>query len=271
MNWLQCILYGLFLGFGEFIPVPNGAQMHILQQIFGSSVNDPLRELLVHIFSLAAFFLAWRNPLDVIRRDSRMAQRGTRIYNQIYRGSADSQFVRTAAIPMLISMIVIMFLYEGSKIWTMIILLINGIILYLPERMLQGNKTAKSMSPLDGVLIGLCSALSVIPGMSRVGLGVSVGMMRGADRKHTLNWAYLLSVPALLLLIGGDLFVLIFASQTVTLSTGFGGYLLLSIFSFAGAYLSVFLVRNFIIHRGLHAFAYYSWGAAMFYFILYLL
>ena len=271
MNWLQSILYGLVLGFGEFIPVANGAQTQILQQIFGSMVNDPLRELLVHLFSLAAFILVWRNPLETLRRDSRMIQRGTQMHRQVYRGSADSGFVRAAAIPMLIFMIVLMSLYRGDANWTMIILLINGMILYLPERMLQGNKTAKAMSPLDGLLFGLASALSIIPGISRVGMGMSIGIMRGADRKHTLNWAYLLSVPALLLFIGRDLTGLIFASNAVTLSTGFLGYLLLSLSSFAGAYLSVFLMRNLIIHRGLHGFAYYSWGAALFSFVLYLL
>jgi len=215
--------------------------------------------------------LGWRNPLDTIRRDSCMVQRGTRIHRQIYRGNADTGFIRIAAIPMLIYMIVLMAVYKGNQNWTMLILLVNGIILYLPERMLQGNKTARSMSPLDGLLIGLGSALSVIPGISRVGLGMSIGIMRGADRKHTLNWAYLLSVPALLLLAGSDLCNLIFASNSITFCADFLGYLMLSIFSFIGAYLSVFLMRNLIIHRGLHAFSYYSWGAAMFSFILFLL
>ena len=271
MNWLACILYGLVLGFGEFIPVSNGAHALVLQKIFGTSLNDPVRNLIVHLFSLGAFFLVWRNPLDAIRRDARIVQRGARLHNQLYRGNTDSQFLRSAAVPMLLVMILLMFVWRTGQISTIILLLINGIILFLPERMLQGNKTSKAMSPLDGVLIGVAAALAVIPGFSRVGLSMSMGMMRGAEKKHALNWAYLLSVPALILLIGNDVVHLLFNPASISLSTGFGGYLLLGVSSFAGSYMSVFLIRNLIIHRGLHGFAYCSWGAALFSFILYLL
>lgn len=272
MNWFACIIYGLAMGFVEFIPVSSGAQGQILQEIFGATKPDPVRDLVVHIFSLSAFFFVWRNPLETFRQDRRMIQRGTRSNNQMYRGNADSRFVRSAVLPMLICMVLALY-FNGNRGLpsTAILLLLGGVVLYIPERLLQGNKSARSMSALDAVLIGVASALGAIPGLSRIGMGISVSIMRGADRKHALNWAYLLSVSALILMTLGDLFNLIASPSGIFLCTGFGGYLLMAIFSFAGAYLSVFTMRNVIVHRGLHAFAYYSWGAALFAFILYLL
>lgn len=273
MNWFESIIYGFIMSFSEFIPISSHAQGHMLQQIFGTDSHDYLRDLLVHLFALAAFFVAWKKPTELFQFNIRAFpnyrnRRGSRGVKQ----NRDSRFVRAAIIPMLLVMI-LSFYFWGSPgtISIVILLIINGIIMYLPERMLHGNKNAAAMSSMDAWLIGSVSAISVIPGFSRMGLGIAIAQMRGADRKHALNWVYLLSIPALLLLVGSDLINLTFGSQLLVLSANFWGYLLLSISAFAGSFLSVYFMRNIVLHHGLCAFSYYSWGAALFMFILYLL
>ena len=271
MNWLQSILYGLICGFSEFVPVSASAQGQILQQLFGATGNDAVRDLLIHIFSLAAFGIAWRNPLETFMQSSyQTIRRAGR--SRVNRENHDSRFVRACAIPMLLVML-LCFYFKGknSMTSTALILLINGIILYVPERILRGNKNARGMSALEAWIIGAASALSVIPGFSRIGMSLSATQILGADKKHGINWAYMLSVPALLLMIGADLVSIIFGGQALMLTTGFWGYTLISIFSFAGSYVSVFFMKNIILHRNLTAFAYYSWGSALFAFILYLM
>ena len=273
MNWFECILYGLSMGFSEFVPISSRASGMILQKLFGAEVNDGVRDLIVHIFALAAFIIAWQKPVDFLRygvQIPRRRQRGHRSTDT--HMSSDTRFVRAAVIPMILVMILV-FYTSGSieTIPTVLLLIVNGICLYLPERMLRGNKSARAMSASDAWLIGGCSALCAVPGFSRMGMGISIAQMRGADTKHAINWAYSLSVPALLFLIGADLVGITFGAQLLVLSTGFWGYLLLAISSFVGSYFAVYYMRNIITNRGLCAFAYYSWGAALFMFILYLL
>lgn len=271
MNWFECIIYGLVSGFSEFIPVSASAQGQILQQLFGATGNDAVRDLLIHIFALIAFLIAWRNPLEAFRQNAYLAQRRSR-YGRRNRENSDTRFVRSCTVPMLLIML-LCFYFKGQKslTTTAVVLFINGIVLYLPERMLRGNKSARGMSALDAWIVGAVGALSVIPGFSRVGLSLSASQILGADKKHSMNWAYMLCVPALLLLIGADLVAIVFGGQSLQLSTGFFGYLLISFFSFAGSYLSMYLMQNIILHRSMSAFAYYSWGSALFAFILYLL
>jgi undecaprenyl-diphosphatase len=272
MDWLQSIIYGFVMGFSELIPVSSSAQNLILRQLFGASENDAFRELLIHIFSLSAFIFAWRGSLKVFqdRRYIARSRRGRSVVD--YNRNSDSRFVRAAVFPMLMVMIISLNFNNGNNlIRTAILLIVNGIVLYIPERILQGNKSARSMSSMDAWLVGIFSAVSVIPGFSRIGMGIAISQIRGADRKNALNWAYMLSIPALMLLIAGDLVTIIFSGQGIVFSTGFGGYLLISIFAFVGSYLAVYLMRSLILLRGLLAFAYYSWGAALFLFILYLL
>ena len=271
MNWFQSLLYGFVCGFSEFIPVSASAQGQILQQLFGATGNDAVRDLLIHIFSLFAFMIAWRNPMEAIRRDTYQPAHKAG-YGRITGENPDSRFVRACAIPMLLTM-VLCFYFKGtdSLTSTAVVLLVNGIILYVPERILRGNKSARSMSSMDAWIVGAASALCVVPGFSRVGMGLSAAQILGADKKHGMNWAYMLSVPALLLMISVNLVSMIFGGQSLLLTTGFGGYLLISIFSFVGSYLSVYLMKNIILHRASTVFAYYSWGSALFAFILYLL
>lgn len=271
MNWFQCILYGFVLGISEFIPVSSGAQGTVLQLLFGTGKNDAIRELIVHIFSLLGFLIAWRNPLSQLINNRYISSRsGNR--NRHIRENHDSRFVRSAMLPMLLIMILSFYFWGSIAVIPMVIVLIlNGILLYLPERMLQGNKSSRSMSALDAWLVGIAGGLGATLGFSRVGLCISSAQMRGADRKNALNWAYMLSIPAMLLFIATDLVMLVFGSQTHAYSTGFGGYLLMAISSFVGSYLSVYLLRNAVLNRSLSAFAYYSWGTALFLFILYLL
>ena len=272
MNWLQSILYGFIVSFCEFIPISTLAQEQLLQSLFGLHGNDYIRSLIIHLFTLAAFLTAWRAPLEMFNHNIQLSRRRRGNYGRATKELADAKFIRGAAIPMLLTMILVFYFTKRSDtLPTILLLLLGGIILYLPQRMLQGNKSARAMSVMDAWVIGIVSAFGVIPGFSRIGMTISVAQMRGADRRHALNWGYMLSIPALLLLIGGDLVNLIFNSQFLAVSSGFGGYLLICISSFAGAYTSVYFMRNIILNHGLNGFAYYSWGAALFAFILYLL
>lgn len=272
MGWLQSIIYGFIMGFCELVPISSSAQELILQRLFGIHGNDALCDLLVHTFSLLAFLVAWRGSLAMFREHHYVARNRRGRHGAGHHGLMDSIFIKSAIIPMFLCMILSLYFAERNNVMhTVFILLLNGIILYLPERLLQGNKTARSMSVLDSWLLGIASGASVIPGFSRIGMGIAVSQMRGADKKNALTWAYMLSIPALLLLIGADIISLIFSGGATMFSTGFGGYLLISICSFAGCYLAVYLIRSVILLHGLRAFAYYSWGAALFLFILYLL
>lgn len=272
MNWIQCILYGLTIGFSEFIPVSSFAQSKLLQTLFGNQGNDFIRDLLVHISSLVAFVIAWKGSIELFNRNITLSRRRRGNYGRENRELVDLRFIRAATFPMLLVMILGFYFTGGfGSTSMMLLLLIGGIILYLPERMMQGNKTARAMSAFDAWMIGAATALGVIPGFSRIGMTMSIAQMRGADKRHALNWAYMLSLPALLLLIGKDLAGIIFSFQIMTVSSSFSGYLLLIFSAFTGTYASVYFMRNIILNRGMIGFAYYSWGAALFGFILYLL
>ncbi len=55
------------------------------------------------------------------------------------------------------------------------------------------------MNGRDGLYIGFAQALALIPGVSRSGATISAGLIRGFDRAAAARYAFLLSVPAVVL------------------------------------------------------------------------
>ena len=275
MTLLESLIYGVVSGASEFFPISMQAHQALTMQIFGISQREPLRDLLVHMAMILALFAACASSISRLRRDRKLITSVGRKRNRVYdtRGLYEYRLLKSAALPMLAGMLLYFATdkWESSLVYMALFLLVNGIILIVPEHIRQGNKDARSMSGLDSILIGSSGILSALPGISRVGTVISICSARGADRQHALNWALLLSIPALLLLCMYDIVSVFTGSLGVITFMQLLGWFLSAIGAFCGSYLSITVMRYLTVRVGYSGFAYYSWGAALFAFILYLI
>jgi undecaprenyl-diphosphatase len=74
-----------------------------------------------------------------------------------------------------------------------------GFVLLLADRIGSKTRPYESIRPADGVIVGLAQALALIPGVSRSGATISAGLFRGLERQAAARFAFLLSIPAVLL------------------------------------------------------------------------
>jgi undecaprenyl-diphosphatase len=160
---------------------------------------------------------------------------------------------------------------ESNYLFLVLFFALNGLVLYIPEHVRQANKEARHMSRFDGILVGVASGLSVIPGLSRVGTGSSIALLRGAGRQNACTWVLLLSIPALVVIVGFDLIALLSSGFGMLTLTSLPVYLLSALFAFAGGWCGIQLLRFLSVRSGYSGFAFYSWGAAMLALILYLI
>jgi undecaprenyl-diphosphatase len=273
VSFLESLFYGLISGLSELLPVSSLGHQALMLRLFGLDNREPARDVFVHIGILLALISACRvmfNHAMTKQRVTVTSRRGRRVE---YRSSYDLRLVKAAVVPFLLGCIAYFFVRSVEKnLATLSLLFIaNGILVIVPEYTRRGNKDGRFMSGWDSVVLGLFGALSAIPGISRGAAMNFYTSLRGADRGHALNWFFLLSVPAIFLLIFIDiinLFVLPLGSITFL---GFLGYLASGITAFIGGHLSVSLMRYLSVHMGYTGFAYYSWGVAMFSFVLYLI
>lgn len=272
MNWLQSLLYGVISGFAEFLPISAEAHRGSLRFLMGVPEN-PLLELSVHLGALLALLLSCWPQLSKLQRERRIAAMPPRRRKrQPDQGSLkDLRFLKTAAMPMLVGFILLLWTNGVvDQLWlTALFFAVNGVLLYLPPYFIGGNKDAQSVSGLDAVLVGLSAVFGVIPGISRLTGITTAGLLRRCDRRYILDIGLLLSIPALMVLVLLDVIGLF------TVGTAASGGLVVScllsaLTAFLSAYMGITFIRFLSVKAGFSGFAYYSWGAALFTFILYL-
>lgn len=273
INWFESILYGFISGIAEFFPISSRAHQRILMQLFGIDHKDPLMDLVVHLSLLFSIFFSCRVLLEQYRRELSMSTRGRRGIRHNTNLRMDMQLIRKATLPMIIGIVLLTYIigsHETSLLLTSVFLVLNGMILFLPERMMQGNKNAGSMSAFDSILIGIAGSLSALCGISRIGCSVSAAVVRGAKRQNGFTWALLLGIPALITLCVLDVVNLFSQLGTIQLWGNFFSYVLCAITAFCGGCAGIRMMKFLITRISLSGYAYYSWGAAVFSFIIYL-
>lgn len=275
MNFFESLIYGVVSGLTEIFPVSSQANQMVMRHLFGVPQKEPIRDLLVHIAVLIAVFLACRGMFTKIRREQVLAYRMRRNPSQVraLKGVYDVRLVRTAVPIMVVGMFAgLLFtdFYDFRPLFAFV-LLINGAITLIPTYLHQGNKDARIMTRGDSMLIGFAAACSAVPGISRNGAVMFMTLIRKADKQNGVNWALMLTVPAMLVLMLLD-FISIFTVGigAVTVAV-LGGYLVSMLAAFTGAYLAVNTVKMLIMRADYSGFAYYDFGLALLTFVLYLI
>ncbi len=274
LSWFECLIYGLISGFTEFLPVSALAHQAVFLNLIGEKDNYWLR-LAAHLGSLVALIVIFMPTITRLRRENKIAKtpKSRRRRQPDFCAMMEIRLFKTAAISMILLFLGYSFVYNlYERLWLLALLLgINGILLYLPQYMPGANKSAESMSSLDGMLVGLAAGLGIVPGISRVGAGTSVALMRGADRRYAADLALLLCIPALAVMTVIDVVYGIGAAAVAVSAGMVFCCITVAVAAFAAAYLAVFLVRFLAVKADYSGFAYYCWGLALFSLIIYLI
>lgn len=77
-------------------------------------------------------------------------------------------------------------------------LIVTGILLTLACQCPDTGKNAASMKYSDALAIGLAQAIAPMPGISRSGSTVAVGMMMGLGKKFAVTFSFIMGIPAVL-------------------------------------------------------------------------
>lgn len=275
LNWLESIVLGLISGLADVLPVSAQAHKTILLKIFGVDREPGLLRMMIHLGTLAALYYCSSNQIMRIIRQKRLA----RIPKKKRRRPVDVRTLlefRLLCI-MIVPVIISLFFYNKTAAWgtrlnlTALFLLINGIILFIPGLLPTGNKDSRSMSALEGVLVGLGGAAEVLPGVSALGTANAVASVCGAERSFALNLTYLMHM----VLTAGMIILDVIAISNAGLSGFTFAAFLYSLAAAAAAFCASFfgirLMRAMAQNVGFGIFAYYCFGAALFSFVLYLM
>lgn len=272
-HWIWNLIYGFLSGFSEFLPVSSAAHQTLMERMAGVEGQTQVLRLAAHVAALAAVWICSGPQLRLIRRERRIAKLPPkRRKRQPDRAVLMTRrFWITASVPLVLGLFFQRYLGRlCSKQWILALTLAaSGILVYIPQFIRRGNKAALTVSGIDSILMGFGGALGALPGFSRMAGAISVGSLRGLDRRFAVDMALLLSIPALFVSIVFDIYGLI-ALGTAVLPQVLAA-VFVAVMAFAGAWFGVKLIRFLAVNSDFSLFAYYNWGMAMFIYILYLM
>jgi undecaprenyl-diphosphatase len=158
----------------------------------------------------------------------------------------------------------------GSPIAASLFLMANGGVLFAGERLRRqaGARLLGEMHWWEAMLIGLCQATALLPGISRSGATMVGGLVTGFHHREAAHFSFLIATP---IIFGAAVHEVphLFDAEA---AANFGALVWVA-GAVAGitAYLSTaFLMRYFNRHdfEALDPFAYYCWGAGLIAFAL---
>ncbi len=261
MEIWQAIILGIVEGLTEFLPVSSTGHLTIAEKLLGLQVDNPAvtgYTAVIQVGAIAAVFVYfWR---DILRLGGAWI-RG--VFSARHRNDADYKFawyVIAGSVPILFIGLAAKDIIKGPlrSLWVVAVALLAwSAVMYIAERVARQRRSEDQVRLVDTVIIGLAQCLALIPGVSRSGATISVGLMRDIDRVTATRLSFFLAIPALT---AAGLYEL---KDALSDSIGVAPLIVGTAVSFLVAYASIAWLLKFVSHHTLNPFVWYRVGLAL--------
>ena len=203
MSFLEALILGLVQGLTEFLPISSSAHVQITQELMGQSIlSKPQLTAFIATIQLGTEIAVVGYFAKDIKRIS-FAWFGWAA-NPSKPMAADAKLgwlIIVGTIPVVVLGLALRDFVENDvrSLWVIAFTLIGfGVILGVADLVGKKVKTISNLNYSHGVLFGLGQALALIPGVSRSGGTITVGLLLGYTRQAAARYSFLLAIPAVL-------------------------------------------------------------------------
>jgi len=256
---ITAIFLGLLQGATEFLPVSSSGHLVLAEAFLGVSEAGLAFDIALHMGTLLAILIYFRQDwlamltawLPASAADPARAARRLmlmRIIVATVPAAAAGVLLEDYAAeafraPLLVACTLAVF---GALLW------------YADARGRRARGFA-AMDMVDALVIGLAQALAIVPGVSRSGVTMTAGLLRGLDRPAAARFSFLMSAPV----IGGAGLLNALKIMKTGLAPGQGSFFLTGVVvSALSGYLFIALLMKYIRTRSLAVFAWYRFALA---------
>ncbi|MEF2838312.1 MAG: undecaprenyl-diphosphate phosphatase [Oscillospiraceae bacterium] len=272
LGWIKSCVFGFLSGLLDIFPVSAEAHRVLLLKFFGLKAASDIMNLLIHIAVFAALYYSSQTHLVRMRRARELSRipKNKRKRPLDIRSMMDGSMLKTMMVPALLGVYFRKYTtgLSSNLMLIALFLFLNGVILYLPQFFPTSNRDSRTLSRIEGLLMGLGGMASAVPGISAIGATTSIGSVCGVERTYGLNMALMMNMAITAGLIVFDLLGIV--------NNGFGvfsfliliRYIISAAAAFGGTILGINIMRKLAIEQGYSVFGVYCWGLALFTFIL---
>lgn len=197
MSWLEAILLGILQGLTEFLPISSSAHLAIFPQLFGRPDPGASFTAVTQIGTELAVILYFAKDIW------RIAYTWTRsLWRPALRGHIDARmgwYIIIGTLPIAIAGVLLEDTIQTTfrSLWVIgANLVIFGLILGIADRLGAKERPIDRLNLKDALLYGGAQMLALVPGVSRSGATISMGLGLGYRREAATRYAFLLAIPA---------------------------------------------------------------------------
>lgn len=260
MQPIDSFLLGLIQGLTEFLPISSSGHLVLGGALLGGKIDQSITfEVVAHFGTLCSILVYYRKKIvDIL---ASLWDLTTHPGDFSHKVSTDnniklSGFILLSMIPALIVGLTMKETIEDvflNPFPVSIMLLVTGSILYLTK---FRDHFFRHMNASRAFGMGLAQAFAILPGISRSGSTISLGLYLGIERREAANFSFLMVIPviagAMLLEVKEMVEVGIQTQAAWSLGIGF-------LTSFISGYFALKYLIIMLQSKGIHPFAWYCW------------
>ena len=198
MSWIEAVVLGIVQGLTEFLPISSSAHLRIVGELFGwddpgaaftaiTQIGTEAAVLLYFRHDIWRIITAWFGSLAGRRKRDPDARMGW----LIIIGS-----IPIVALGLLFQDDIETTLRDLRIVATALILF--SLILFWADRVGAKKRELDQLTVGHGIAYGFAQAMALIPGVSRSGGTITMGLFLGYTRAAAARYSFLLAVPAVL-------------------------------------------------------------------------
>ncbi len=248
---IQYLILGLIQGLTEFLPISSSAHLILLPTLLEWQDQGLAVDVAAHVGTLCAVIFYFRR--DLVEMSSKWVSTGfnTHDYHSRY-----VWFLLIATMPIAVSGLLLDNLVETYLRSPMVIAvatIIFGCLIFIVDKFGHKDRAEKDLTFKDIIIIGLFQVLALVPGTSRSGITITAGLLLGLERRAAARFAFLLSIPTIVLAGGYEGFKLILSEDVVY----WPGVITVTVTSFILAALTIHFFIRFLDRTGLLPYVIY--------------
>jgi undecaprenyl-diphosphatase len=186
MTVIDAFILGVLQGFTEFLPISSSGHLVIGQQLLGLELPGNVFEVVVHVGTLLSVLVVfWK---DIWRLLSTLTEKQTQVYLLT---------LIVGTLPAVIGGLSFKTTLEGlfdNVTYVALALFVTGVIL-ISTRWISHREGELSLG--RGFMVGVAQMVAIIPGISRSGVTISMGLFLGVSAEEVARFSFLLAVPAI--------------------------------------------------------------------------
>ena len=203
MTWWEAIVLGVLQGLTEFLPISSSAHLRIAGDLLpGGGDPGAAFTAITQIGTEAAVVLYFRKDIWRIIRAWVGALPVGPWKHTVPRADPDARmgwYIIIGSVPIVVFGLLFQDAIETSLrhlYITATTLAVFAVLLGVADRLGRKRKHLSELTLRDGLVFGLAQSMALIPGVSRSGGTITMGLVLGYTREAAARYSFLLAIPA---------------------------------------------------------------------------